>query len=67
MSATGGYPLQAVQFDDLLLKIQRALEFRELSRDRKIMSEQLAATGEFQNIVSELQRWGHTIQPKVQD
>ncbi|MHC4710558.1 MAG: sigma-54-dependent transcriptional regulator, partial [Planctomycetota bacterium] len=33
------YLLKPVQFDDLLLKVQRALEFGELSRDRKVMTE----------------------------
>ncbi len=47
------YLLKPVQFDDLLLKIQRALEFREMSRDRRIMTEQLAAESTFHNLVSE--------------
>jgi two-component system response regulator PilR (NtrC family) len=47
------YLLKPVQFDDLLLKIQRAVEFGELSRDRKVMSEQMAAESTFHNLVSE--------------
>ena len=47
------YLLKPVQFDDLLLKIQRALEFAELSRERETITEQLAADSSFQNIVSE--------------
>jgi two-component system response regulator PilR (NtrC family) len=47
------YLLKPVQFDDLLLKVQRALEFGELSHDRKVMSEQLAAQSTFHNLVSE--------------
>ncbi|MHC4419184.1 MAG: sigma-54-dependent transcriptional regulator [Planctomycetota bacterium] len=47
------YLLKPVQFDDLLLKVQRALEFGELSRDRKVMSEQLAAQSTFHDLVSE--------------
>ena len=47
------YLLKPVQFDDLLLKIQRALEFGEMSRDRNIMTEQLAAQSTFHNLVSE--------------
>ncbi len=47
------YLLKPVQFDDLLIKIQRALEFGEMSRDRRIMTEQLAAESTFHNLVSE--------------
>jgi DNA-binding NtrC family response regulator len=47
------YLLKPVQFDDLLLKIQRALEFGELRRDRQTLSEQLAAEHTFHNLVSE--------------
>lgn len=47
------YLLKPVQFDDLLLKIQRALEYRELSHDRQVMTEQLAAGSTFQSIVSQ--------------
>ncbi|MHC4141422.1 MAG: sigma-54-dependent transcriptional regulator, partial [Planctomycetota bacterium] len=47
------YLLKPVQFDDLLLKVQRALEFGELSRDRKVMTEQMAAESTFHNLVSE--------------
>ncbi|MHC4652504.1 MAG: sigma-54-dependent transcriptional regulator [Planctomycetota bacterium] len=47
------YLLKPVQFDDLLLKVQRALEFGELSRDRKVMSEQMAAESTFHDLVSE--------------
>jgi two-component system response regulator PilR (NtrC family) len=47
------YLLKPVQFDDLLLKVQRAVEFGELSRDRKVMSEQMAAESTFHNVISE--------------
>lgn len=47
------YLLKPVQFDDLLMKIQRALEYSELSRDRETITQQLAADSSFQNIVSE--------------
>jgi DNA-binding NtrC family response regulator len=50
------YLLKPVQFDDLLLKVQRAMEFGELSRDRKVMSEQMAADSTFHNLVSEAPR-----------
>jgi two-component system response regulator PilR (NtrC family) len=47
------YLLKPVQFDDLLLKVQRALEFGELTRDRKVMTEQMAAESTFHKLVSE--------------
>ena len=47
------YLLKPVQFDDLLLKIERALEFGAMSRDRRVMTEQLAAESSFHNLVSE--------------
>jgi DNA-binding NtrC family response regulator len=47
------YLLKPVRIEDLLLKIQRALEFRDVSRDRRTMTEQLAASGGLHNIVSE--------------
>jgi DNA-binding NtrC family response regulator len=47
------YLLKPVQFDDLLFKIERAIEFGEMSRDRKTMSEQLGAECTFHNLVSE--------------
>ncbi len=47
------YLLKPIQFDDLLVKVERALQFREISRDRRIMSEQLAAGSTFHNLVSE--------------
>jgi DNA-binding NtrC family response regulator len=47
------YLLKPVQFDDLLNKVRRALEFGELSRERRVISEQLAAPSAFENIVSE--------------
>lgn len=47
------YLLKPVQFDDLLTKIERALEFRALKRNQSLITEQLAAGGSFENIVSE--------------
>jgi two-component system response regulator PilR (NtrC family) len=47
------YLLKPVQFDDLLAKVRHALEFRELAQDRRILVEQLAAQGDFHNLVSE--------------
>ena len=50
------YLLKPVQFDDLLLRVRRALAFGEIARDRRIMSEQLAAQGAFHEIVTESPR-----------
>ncbi|MBT8485910.1 MAG: sigma-54-dependent Fis family transcriptional regulator [Phycisphaerales bacterium] len=47
------YLLKPVQFDDLLLKIKRALEVGELRRTHRVVSEQLAAGSAFHDIVSE--------------
>ena len=47
------YLLKPVQFDDLLLKIERALEYGELKRDRKAMTDQLASETTFHDLVSE--------------
>jgi DNA-binding NtrC family response regulator len=47
------YLLKPVRLEDLLLKIQRALEFRDVVRERRLMSEQLAEGHSIQNIVSE--------------
>ena len=52
-SGAWDYLLKPVHFDDLLVKIQRALEFSEMSRDRKILTEQLASESTFHNLVSE--------------
>jgi len=40
-----------VQFDDVLLKIRRALEFRDMSRTQRVMTEQLAQDSTFHNLV----------------
>jgi DNA-binding NtrC family response regulator len=45
------YLLKPVQFDDLLLKVQRAIEFSEMSRTQRVMNEQLAADSTFHNLV----------------
>ena len=50
------YLLKPVQFDDLLLKIERALEYREMKRDRKVMADQLASEITFHDLVSESQK-----------
>jgi two-component system response regulator PilR (NtrC family) len=45
------YLLKPVQFDDVLLKVQRAIEFGELSRTRQVITEQLADESTFQILV----------------
>ena len=47
------YLLKPVQFDDLLLKIQRTLEYGEVSRTARVMTEQLAAGSVFHNLVGD--------------
>ncbi len=47
------YLLKPVQFDDLLHKIKRAIEFREISQDRETMADQLAEQCTFHHLVSE--------------
>lgn len=47
------YVLKPLQFDDLLAKVQRALQFREAMQDRRVMTEQLASGSTFHNLVSE--------------
>lgn len=45
------YLLKPVRFDDVLLKVQRALEFGEMSRTRQVITEQLAEESTFHNLV----------------
>jgi len=45
------YLLKPVQFDEVLLRVQRALQFGELTRTQRVMTEQLAATSKFHNLV----------------
>ncbi len=47
------YLLKPVQFDDLLLKIQRTLEYGEVSRAARVMTEQIAAGSVFHNLVGD--------------
>src|SRR3954464_69031 len=49
------YLLKPVQFDDVLLKVQRALQFSEMSRSHKVITEQLAADSTFHNLVGNSQ------------
>lgn len=52
-SGAADFLLKPVQFDDVLLRIRRALEFGEVRRDRRILSEQLAASSTFHNLIGE--------------
>lgn len=52
-SGAADYILKPVQFDDVLMRIKRALEFGEVRRDRRILSEQLAASSMFHNLIGE--------------
>lgn len=45
------YLLKPVQFDDVLLKISRALEFSEMARTQNVVIDQLAAESTFHNLV----------------
>ncbi len=52
-SGAADYLLKPVQFEDVLLRVRRALEFGEMRRDRRIMSEQLASQSTFHNLIGE--------------
>ncbi len=45
------YLLKPIQFDDALLKIQRALEYGEITRTQRVTTEILAETSTFHNLV----------------
>jgi len=45
------YLLKPVQFDDVLLKVQRALSFSEMSKSQIVITEQLASESTFHNLV----------------
>ncbi|MFG0286315.1 MAG: sigma-54-dependent transcriptional regulator [Phycisphaerales bacterium JB039] len=47
------YLLKPVQFEDMLMRVRRALEFGEMRRDRRFLTEQLAAQSEFHNLIGE--------------
>jgi two-component system response regulator PilR (NtrC family) len=47
------YLLKPVQFDDMLLRVRRALDYGEVRRDRRLLSEQLAASSNFHNLIGE--------------
>ncbi len=45
------YLLKPVDFNDVLMKIERALQFGEMSRTQKVITEQLAEGSTFHNLV----------------
>jgi two-component system response regulator PilR (NtrC family) len=45
------YLLKPIDFNDVLIKIRRALDFRELSRAQRVITEQLAQGSTFHNLV----------------
>jgi len=45
------YLLKPVQFDDMLLRIQRSLDLAQLSRTNRVITEQLAAESIFHNLI----------------
>ncbi len=47
------YLLKPVQFEDVLVRVRRALEFGEMRRDRRFLTEQLAAQSSFHNLIGE--------------
>ncbi|MBL8747081.1 MAG: sigma-54-dependent Fis family transcriptional regulator [Phycisphaerae bacterium] len=47
------YVLKPVQFDDVLIRVKRALEFGEMRRNRSILTEQLASQSTFHDLVGE--------------
>jgi DNA-binding NtrC family response regulator len=47
------YLLKPVNFDDVLLKVKRALEVGEMSRNQRIMTDQLAEDSTFHNLVGQ--------------
>ena len=49
------YLLKPVQFDDVLVKIRRAMEFRAMSAAQRVMTEQLAQESTFHNLVGNAQ------------
>lgn len=47
------YLLKPVQFEDVLVRVRRALEFGELRRDQRIITEQLASESTFHDLIGE--------------
>lgn len=52
-SGAADYVLKPVQFEDVLIRIKRALEFGEMRRNRSILTEQLASQSTFHDLIGE--------------
>jgi two-component system response regulator PilR (NtrC family) len=52
-SGAADYLLKPMQFDEVLMRVRRALEFGEMRRDRRILTEQLAKQSAFHNLIGE--------------
>jgi two-component system response regulator PilR (NtrC family) len=49
------YLLKPVQFDDMLMKVQRAMQYGEMARTQRVITEQLAEKSTFHNLVGNSQ------------
>ncbi|MEX2218764.1 MAG: sigma-54 dependent transcriptional regulator [Phycisphaerales bacterium] len=47
------YLLKPVQFEDVVVRVKRALEFGEMRRDRRIISDQLASQSTFHDLIGD--------------
>lgn len=47
------YLLKPVKFEDVIVRVRRAMEFGELRRDQRVITEQLAAESTFHDLVGE--------------
>ena len=54
-SGAHDYLLKPVNFDEVLLKIERAIEFGDLNRTSQVITDQLAEASTFHNLVGEAQ------------
>lgn len=52
-SGAADYLLKPVQFEDVLIRVKRALEFGEMRRDRAILTEQLASQSTFHDLIGD--------------
>ncbi|MGE3108993.1 MAG: sigma-54-dependent transcriptional regulator [Phycisphaerales bacterium] len=52
-SGAADYLVKPVQFEDVLVRVKRALEFGELRRDQRLLTEQMAASSTFHNLIGE--------------
>ncbi|MDX2119296.1 MAG: sigma-54 dependent transcriptional regulator [Planctomycetota bacterium] len=52
-SGAADYLLKPVQFEDVLIRVKRALEFGEMRRNRTLFTEQLAAQSTFHDLIGE--------------